>query len=253
MAGRLSGKAAVITGGAGGIGCATARLFRAEGAKVAIVDLDTDRLAEAAAAIGGEVLAIAADITKEAEAARALAEAVSGLGGLAVLVNNAGVREWGPLAEASPESWQRIIDVNLLGTAYCTKAALPALREAKGAAIVNVSSVHAIVPRRGMGQYDATKAAIVSMTQTLAWEEASAGIRVNAICPGGVLTPFHIERYAKQGIQGQALRDRQADACLMGRWAELDEIAYPILWLASDEASFITGTAVMVDGGKLVS
>lgn len=253
MAGRLSGKTAMITGGAGGIGSATARLFCAEGARVAIVDLDPDRLAEAKAAIGGEVLTIAADLSKEADAERAVAEAVAGLGDLAVLVNNAGVREFGPLAEASTESWHRIIDVNLLGTAYCTKAALPALRAAEGAAIVNVSSAHAIIPRRGMGQYDATKAAIVSMTQTLAWEEAAADIRVNAVCPGGVLTPYHIARYAKQGVEGQALHDRQADACLMGRWAELDEVAYPILWLASAEASFITGTAILVDGGKLIN
>ena len=253
MTGRLDGKAALVTGGAGGIGSATARLFQAEGARVAILDRDPDGLARARDAIGGEVLTVAADIAVEAEAERAVAEAVSGLGALSVLVNNAGVREYGPLAEADAESWRRIVDVNLMGTAYCTKAALPALRAARRAAIVNVSSAHAVVPRRGMGQYDATKAAIVSMTRTLAWEEAESGIRVNAVCPGGVLTSYHIERYAARGVQGRALEDLQKGASLMGRWAALEEIAYPILWLASEEASFMTGAEIMVDGGKLVT
>ena len=253
MAGRLNGKTALITGGAGGIGSATARLFQEEGARVAIVDLDPERLAEAQDEIGGSVFLIAADISEEAEAERMVAKAVDDLGGLSILVNNAGVREYGPLAEASDESWRRIINVNLMGTAYSTKAALPALRAAEGAAVVNVSSVHATVPRRGMGQYDATKAAIISMTQTLAWEEVGNGVRANAVCPGGVLTAYHIDRYGKLGVEGQGLRDLAKAACLMGRWAELDEMAYPILWLASDEASFMTGATITVDGGKLVS
>ncbi len=251
MTGRLDGKTALVTGGAGGIGSATARLFGAEGARVAILDNDPDGLARAREAIGGDVLTLAADIAVEAEAARAVAAAVSGLDGLSILVNNAGVRVYGELAEADAESWRRIVDVNLMGTAHCTRAALPALRAAGRSAIVNVSSAHAVVPRRGMGQYDATKAAIVSMTRTLAWEEAASGIRVNAVCPGGVLTRYHIARYATQGVEGQALADLQKDASLMGRWATLEEIAYPILWLASEESSFMTGTAIMVDGGKL--
>ena len=101
-----------------------------------------------------------------------------------------------------------------------------------------------------MGQYDATKAAIISLTRTWAWEEAGYGIRVNAVCPGGTLTPYHVARYRDQGVSEETLQAKQADACLLGRWAEAREIAYPILWLASDEASFVTGAALMVDGGK---
>ena len=255
MAGRLSGTTAMITGGAGGIGRATARLFRAEGAHVAIVDLSPERLHEAEAEIvdgvaGAPVLRVAADMSREDEVARAVAETVSELGALSVLVNNAGIREYGDLAETSAKSWRRIIDVNLLGTANCTKAALPELRKADGAAIVNVSSVHAEVGRKSMGQYDATKAAILSLTRTWAWEESAHGVRVNAVCPGGTLTPYHVARYGAQGVSREALHDRQAKASLMGRWAEPREIAYPILWLASDEASFMTGAALMVDGGK---
>lgn len=252
---RLRGHIALVTGGAGGIGAETARLFCAEGARVAIVDLEPDKLNEVARLIAADVpdadiLPVAADISMEDESARAVAETVTQFGGLSVLVNNAGIREYGPLAEASSESWERIIGVNLLGTANCTKAALPALRDADFASIVNVSSVHAEVGRSGMGQYDATKAAIVSMTRTWAWEESGHGIRVNAVCPGGTLTPFHIARYAAQGVSEEALRANHAEVCLMGRWADVREIAYPILWLASNEASFVTGTALMVDGGK---
>ncbi len=252
---RLRGVTAMITGGTGGIGAETARLFHTEGAQVAIVDLDPAKLRDVAATIadddsGAAVLPVTADISREDEAARAVAETVAAFGGLTVLVNNAGVREYGPLADASSESWDRIIGVNLLGTANCAKAALPELRKADAASIVNVSSVHAEVGREGMGQYDATKAAIVSMTRTWAWEEAKHAIRVNAVCPGGTLTPFHIARYGAQGVSEETLRTKQAEVCLLGRWAEVREIAYPILWLASDEASFVTGAALMVDGGK---
>ena len=254
MAGRLDGKAAMVTGGAGGIGSATAALFRAEGARVAIVDLDPDALARAGEDIarksGDAVVAVSADIARESEAFRAVGEAVEALGGLDILVNNAGVREYGPLAERPADSWERIIGVNVLGTANCTRAALPHLRRAADGNIVNVSSTFGVIARTGMGQYDATKAAIVSMTRTVACEEADHGVRANVVCPGGVLTPYHLERYAAQGIDRAQLEEEQKSVPLMGRWAEAREIAYPILWLASSEASFVTAGTIMVDGGK---
>ena len=251
MTGRLDGRSAIVTGGAGGIGSATAILFAEEGARVAIVDLDPDALARAAKDIpGGGALAIAADISREDEAFRAVDEAVAAFGGLDILVNNAGVREYGPLAERPAASWERIVAVNMLGTANCTRAALPHLRRAEDGNIVNVSSTFGVIARTGMGQYDATKAAIVSMTKTVACEEVGHGVRANAVCPGGVLTPYHLERYAKQGIDRARLDEDQKAVPLMGRWAEASEIAYPILWLASSEASFVTAAAIMVDGGK---
>ena len=251
MTGRLDGRSAIVTGGAGGIGSATAILFAEEGARVAIVDLDPDALARAAADIpGGGALAIAADISREDEAFRAVDEAVAAFGGLDILVNNAGVREYGRLAERPAASWERIVAVNMMGTANCTRAALPHLRRAEDGNIVNVSSTFGVIARTGMGQYDATKAAIVSMTKTVACEEVGHGVRANAVCPGGVLTPYHLERYAKQGIDRARLDEDQKAVPLMGRWAEASEIAYPILWLASSEASFVTAAAIMVDGGK---
>ncbi len=244
----------MITGGAAGIGSATAAAFRAEGAQVAIVDLHADALRgasdEIARAGAGDVLAVAADVAREEEAFRAVDDAVRTFGGLDILVNNAGVREYGPLAERPAGSWERIIAVNMMGTANCTRAALPHLRRAPDGNIVNVSSTFGVIARTGMGQYDATKAAIVSMTKTVACEEAEHGVRANAVCPGGVLTPYHLERYAAQGVSRERLEEDQKSVPLMGRWAEAREIAWPILWLASSEASFITAAILMVDGGK---
>ncbi len=242
----------MITGGAGGIGSATAAVFVAEGAKVAIVDLHADALRSVAEDIAdaGEVVGIAADIAREDEAFRAVDEAVRGLGSLDILVNNAGVREYGPLADRPAESWERIIAVNVIGTANCTRAALPHLRRAPDGNIVNVSSTFGVIARTGMGQYDATKAAIVSMTRTVACEEAGNRVRANAVCPGGVLTPYHLRRYAAQGVSREQLEEEQKAVPLMGRWADAREIAWPILWLASPEASFVTAAALMVDGGK---
>ena len=255
MTGRLAGKKCVITGGGGGIGGATGALFCAEGAEVILLDLDDGALVRAASDItssftGAKVSTITANIAQEDDAVHALAEIAARMGGIDVLVNNAGIRKFTHLTEATPESWQDIISVNLLGTANCAKAAMPWLRKAANGAIVNVSSVYGVIGRKNMGQYDATKAAINSMTRTLAHEEADHGVRVNSVCPGGTLTPFHKKRFAADGKNQANIDAIQADVTLMQRWAEVEEIAYPILWLASDEASFITGAILMADGGK---
>lgn len=254
VAGRLKDKIAIITGAAGGIGSATARLFCREGAGVALLDLDREKVARAAdeisrAAPGCRVKAIAADVSLLDDARRAVSETLAEFGALQVLVNNAALREFSSLAEASEESWQRIVGTNLLGMANCCKAALPALRKSKGASIVNVSSVYGVVGRGGMGQYDATKAAILALTRVLACEEAEHGIRVNAVCPGSTLTPFTLGRARARGLSEEELKTRGAAPSLLHRWARPEEIAYPILWLASEEASFITGATLMVDGG----
>ena len=255
MAGRLEGKKCVITGGGGGIGGGTGRLFCDEGAEVVLLDLNEEALANAADNISAStpdarVSTLSANIAEEDDAIRAMNEAADRLGGIDVLVNNAGIRKFTHLVDATPDSWQDIISVNLLGTANCAKAAMPYLRDSPTGAIVNVSSVYGVIGRKNMGQYDATKAAINSMTRTLAHEEAEHGVRVNCVCPGGTLTPFHKARVAADGMSQADIDAIQADATLMRRWAEVEEIAYPILWLASDEASFITGAILMADGGK---
>jgi meso-butanediol dehydrogenase/(S,S)-butanediol dehydrogenase/diacetyl reductase len=254
MSGRLDGKIAMITGGAGGIGAATARLFCREGAKVALVDIDRKQVEAEAAQMSREIsssqiLPLAADVASRDQIVEVVSQTVGEFGALNVLVNNAAVREYFSLAEASEESWQKIIATNILGVANCSQAALPALRKAGAASIVNLSSVFGVVGRKGMGQYDATKAAILSLTRTLATEEAEHGVRVNAVCPGSTLTPFTLGRAKTRGMTEDELREKGFAPALLNRWATPEEIAYPILWLASDEASFITGSALMVDGG----
>jgi 2-hydroxycyclohexanecarboxyl-CoA dehydrogenase len=248
----MAGRVAVITGGGGGIGQAAGRLFAEEGASVALVDADRESAAAAAASIGKDVLALAADVSREDQASGAMQAAAAHFGALHALVNVAGMRVYRALAEASAEDWQRILAVNVLGTAYCCKAALPALRKARGGTIVNVSSVYGVMGRRGMGQYDTTKAAVLGMTRALAVEEAAHGIRVNAVLPGSTITPYHVRRAAAQGQTEAELRKRTANENLMGRWAEPIEVAYPILFLSCEESSYVTGTELLVDAGRSI-
>ena len=254
----MTGRVALVTGGGGGIGEATARLFAEEGGAVALVDVDR-RAADAAAAgiaatvPGAQVVPLAADVAREPEARRAVDETVGRLGALHALVNVAGIRVYTALADASAEDWERIVGVNVLATAFCAKAAIPRLRAAGDATIVNVSSVFGVLGRAGMGQYDTTKAAVLGFTRALAVEEAPHGIRVNAVCPGGTITRYHIERAARQGVSEEELRrSRGQDNGLFGRWAEPREVAYPILFLSCAESSFITGTTLLVDAGKSI-
>jgi meso-butanediol dehydrogenase/(S,S)-butanediol dehydrogenase/diacetyl reductase len=251
---RLEGKVALVTGGAGGIGAATAEVFCGEGAAVMLVDANAEALAKTAAAIRRElpsakIEAFTADVADEAQAARAVQRTLDALGGLDVLVNNAAMRNYTAIAETTPAEWQAVVGVNLVGIANYCKAALPMLRRSGRASIVNVSSCYAVTGRKGMGIYDATKAGILSITRTLAFEEAASGVRVNAVCPGSTLTDFHVGRAAAAGKSVETLKGERQDTSLLGRWATPREIAWPILWLASDEASFITGTTLMVDGG----
>jgi 2-hydroxycyclohexanecarboxyl-CoA dehydrogenase len=254
---RLEGKSAVITGGAGGIGAATGQLFCEEGARIALVDLPDSPLSEVAQRIrdrvpGAEVLEITADVSVEAASVAIVGRVMSQYGALDVLVNNAGVRSYEPLAEALAETWQTILSVNLLSYAFLAREALPALRASGRGSIVNISSTHAVNPRAGMGQYDVAKAGILSMTRTLAFEEAPNRVRVNAVCPGLTLTPFHVRRALQDGRTEEDLRNQQVDHNLQRRWADAREVAFPILWLASDEASFVTASSLMVDGGTRV-
>ena len=251
---RLAGKAALITGGGAGIGAATARIFCAEGAAVALVDVD-EAAAEATQADirrtvpGARVVAVRADVADAMAAASAVERAVATHGRLDVLVNNAALRNGAAIADATPEEWQAVVKVNLVGAAQFARAALPALRRSGRGSVVNVASCYAVTGRKGMGLYDATKAALLALTRTLACEEAAHGVRVNAVCPGSTLTDFHRRRAEAQGKSVETLRGERQATSLLRRWAEPDEIAWPILWLASEEASFVTGATLMVDGG----
>jgi 2-hydroxycyclohexanecarboxyl-CoA dehydrogenase len=234
---RLEGKKALITGGGAGIGAATAKLFRQEGAEVFVVDANA-----------GAGVDFVADVSHPGKAD----EAVRSLKSLDVLVCNAAMRNYSALADATPEEWQKVVGVNLLGAANYVRAALPLLRKSGTGSIVLVSSVYGVAGRKGMGLYDATKAGLLAMARTLAHEEAAHGIRANAVCPGSTLTDFHIDKAKAAGKDVEKLKRERDDTSLIGRWAAPEEVAYPILWLASDEASFITGATLMVDGGLSV-
>lgn len=251
---RLQGQVALITGAGSGIGAATAHIFCQEGASVFLVDADAQGLARTRQAIvqalpEARVLCLQADVTERDLALQAVAEAVKALGGLDILVNNAAMRNYSAAAEATASEWQAIVGVNLVGiTNYC-HAALPHLRSTGRGSIVNVSSCYAVKGRKGMALYDATKAAQLALTRSLACEEAVHGVRVNAVCPGSTLTDFHVGRAQKIGKSVTQLKTERKDTSLLGRWAEPEEIAWPILWLASSEGSFITGSTLVVDGG----
>ena len=250
--GRLAGKVALITGGGAGIGAATARIFLAEGAALLLVDSDLAALQRTAAALGdasAPVRCFEADIADPQRSDPAVRAALDAFGRLDILVNNAAMRVPVALADATPEQWQAIVGVNLVGAAGYARAALPALRASGRAAIVNVASCYAVAGRAGMGLYDATKAGLLALTRTLACEEAAHGVRANAVCPGSTLTDFHLARARAAGVDPAVLAQQRQDSSLLRRWADPAEIAWPILWLASDEASFVTGATLMVDGG----
>jgi meso-butanediol dehydrogenase/(S,S)-butanediol dehydrogenase/diacetyl reductase len=247
----MAGKTAIVTGGGGGIGAAIAELFCAEGASVMLVDRDLKTLQETLDHIRSRVPqarveTYGGDVSGYDHAARAVEHTIKSFGGLTTLVNNAAVRNHSSVEESRSEDWQRLFSVNVLGAVNFCKAAMNELRRGGNASIINVSSCYAVVGRKGMPIYDATKAALLSLTRTLAFEEAQHGIRANAVCPGGTLTPFTIGRAGKKVEQMQ--QESRADS-LLQRWAKPEEIAYPVLWLASDESSYMTGATIMVDGG----
>lgn len=251
---RVKDKVVFITGGGSGIGAATGELVCAEGGNAMLIDANAESLANTTRAIvdkipGAHVATFVADVADASEAVRAVDRALEEFDQIDVLVNNASMRNYSTLAEASSDEWQAVVSVNLVGVANYCRAALPALRKSRRASIVNVSSCYALVGRKGMGLYDATKAGILAMTRTLAFEEATHGVRVNAICPGSTLTNFHVARAKAAGKSIEVLKTERQTTSLLARWATPHEIAWPIIWLASDEASFVTGTTLMVDGG----
>lgn len=254
MGTRMTGKAAIVTGGGGGIGAAIGELFCAEGARVLLFDRDQAALQKTAAQIraqvkGAAVETAAGDVSDPEHAGRAVAQAVKAFGALDVLVNNAAIRNHSSVEGSQTDDWNRLFTVNVLGAVNFCKAALPALRQSGHGSVVNMSSCYGVTGRKGMPIYDATKAALLSLTRTLAFEEAEHGIRVNAVCPGGTLTPFTVGRGVAAGRTPEEMEAETRSDSLLRRWAKPQEVAYPVLWLASDESSYMTGATIMVDGG----
>ena len=249
---RLSGKVAAVTGGASGIGEATVRRFVAEGARVGFADRDVDRGKRVAAEIeasGGRAFFAEAHMEREAEAAAFVRQAADRFGRLDVLVNNAGIRLYHTVDEASAESWDEILGVNLKGYVFCAKAAIPLMQRGGGGNIVNVASVRSVTSVGKTTQYDTTKAAVAGLTRGMAMDHAADGIRVNAVCPGPIFTPFHERRTRELGRTLEQYREDAAKSTILRRPGTPEEVAACILFLASDDASFVTGTLLFVDGG----
>jgi meso-butanediol dehydrogenase/(S,S)-butanediol dehydrogenase/diacetyl reductase len=233
-------------------------LFCAEGGAVVLVDQDELALQKTVGAIkadvgGAQIDSVVCDVSDVDQTARAVAHTVERFGNLNVIVNNAAIRDVASIEQTQPHAWNALIAVNLLGAVNLSKAALRELRADGRASIVNVSSVYGVMARKHWGIYDATKAALISLTRTLACEEAERRIRVKAICVASTLTPYTIARAeVTRGVSPDDLLTEDKDSNLLRRWAQPSEIAYPILWLASDEASFVTGATLMVDGGRSI-
>jgi dihydroanticapsin dehydrogenase len=251
MADRLKGKVAIVTGGSVGIGQATSELFAEEGAKVVVANPNAaagEECAQQIRARGGEAIFVQTDISQEEHCRNVCDRAVETFGQLNILVNN-GARFILRGLEATPEEWQQILSVNVIGTAMMSRFASEYMKQAGGGAIVNVGSISSFIAQPSFITYSTTKAAHVQMTKNMALDLAPFNIRVNCVCPGTILTRASYEHMERVGQTLEEFIKEQSPLHLLNRVGEPREVAWPILFLASDEASFITGTHLMVDGG----
>lgn len=252
----LRGRVAIVTGAGSGIGRATALRFAQQGAAVALADLDGDAVEEVACAIessGGRALPQRVDVADEAQVERLVARTAEHFGGLDVLFNNAGIEQpVTPSHEVDAATFARVLQVNLAGTFYGCKYALPLMLERGGGTIVNNSSVSAFANVGGNVSYAASKGAVMSLTRVLAIEYADRGIRVNAINPGVIDTAMNA-RNLDLADDAAAVRERWAAATPLGRMATPDEVAWTVLYLASPLSTFTTGIGLLVDGGRVAT
>jgi NAD(P)-dependent dehydrogenase (short-subunit alcohol dehydrogenase family) len=246
--GRLDGKVCVITGAGGGMGREAAIVFSAEGAAICAADVDEELAEKTASLCEGDALAVRANVAEEADVARMYRETAERFGGIDVLYNNAGISpaDDASVLETSVEAWQRVQDVNTTGVFLCCKHGIPHLLERGGGSVINVASFVAILgAATSQISYTASKGAVLSMSKELGVQFAREGVRVNALCPGPVETPLLLAIY---GDDPAAFARRQVH-WPTGRLARPREIVDAALFLASDESSFVTGTAFVVDGG----
>ncbi len=250
--GRFVGKTAVVTGGASGIGKATAERFLEEGAKVAIMDLSEDSCRAVSDELkqkGYEPVFITGDVSDYDDVKRMVSEAVKALGRIDVLFNNAGILVEGTVEQVSEEAWDRIMDVNVKGVFLMCKEVVPLMLGQGGGTIVNTASCSGLVGDRNAIAYNTSKGAVVLMTKCLALDYAQKGIRANCVCPGEIDTPMFRQEARSRNKPVEEYRKELCEYHPIGRLGVPVEVANAVLFLASDDASFITGTAFSVDGG----
>jgi NAD(P)-dependent dehydrogenase (short-subunit alcohol dehydrogenase family) len=252
---RLNSKNAVITGGASGIGRAICRVFANEGASIVIADIDERGGSETADLIikdGGTAIFIPTDVSSIDSVDQMVDACISSVGSIDILVNDAAAFVFGTIETVSPTDWEKVFGVNVLGTANTVKSLLPYLKDASGASIVNIASVSSFIAQPAFVPYNTSKGAVIQLTRCLALDLAEYDIRVNCVCPGTILTPATDRHIAFEGIDRDEFLKTAGDRSFLKRLGTPDEVAYAALFLASDEASFITGTQIVVDGGATV-
>ncbi len=247
---RLQGKVAVVTGGGSGFGEAIARTFAREGAKVVVADIAGEAAGRVAAGIGDAAAACTADVTRDADTGAMIALALSRFGGLDILVNNAGTTHLNmPMTEVSEADFDRVFAVNVKSLFWAARHAVPVLRKAGGGSIINTASTAGLRPRPGLSWYNGSKGAVVILTKSMAVELAPDNIRVNALCPVAGETPLLA---SFMGGDTPELRAKFRATVPLGRLSVPQDIANAALFLASDEAAFLTGVCMEVDGGRCI-
>jgi NAD(P)-dependent dehydrogenase (short-subunit alcohol dehydrogenase family) len=251
--GRLTGKRALITGAASGIGRATALLFAREGAAVVVVDVDEaggQAVAQAIRNEGGQAMFVRCDVTQAEDCQRAVQRVVDEWSGLDILFNNAGIIRRATVIGTTEEEWDRVMAVNVKSIFLLSKYAIPVMAQAGGGAIVNTSSGWGLVGGRNAVSYCASKGAVVNMTRAMALDHGAQNIRVNCICPGDTDTPMLRNEARQLGESDEVFLAEAADRPLQ-RIGRPEDVARAVLYLVSDDASFVTGTVLVVDGGGL--
>ena len=246
---RLEEKVAIITGAKSGIGFATAVRFVAEGAKVVVADIrDAHREVQELTTRGGEALFVEADVSSETQVQALIEKTMTAYGRLDVVVNNAGIELAKTVLNTSEQEWDRLMDVNLKGVFLCCKAAVPVMQRQGGGVIINVASELGLVGGSQIAAYSASKGGVVQLTKAMAIDHASDHIRINCVCPGPVETPL-LETIIESSSNPEQERRSILEKTLLKRVGRPEEIANVILFLASQEASYMTGSVVVVDGG----
>ena len=244
---RLEGRTALVTGGASGIGAATCRRLAAEGARVAVTDMNAVGAVDVAAEVNG--MSYELDVRDRDSILAAVASATDELGPIDVLVNNAGYDEFGFFVNTDEAMWDRVLGVNLRGVIAVTHAVLPGMQERRRGRIVNVASEAGRVGSSGSGIYSAAKAGVIGFTKAIARESARYGVTCNAVAPGPIETPLLMSAPEALGDVGQKLVDVMVGSTVLRRLGQPDEVAAAITFLASDDASYVTGQALGVSGG----